>query len=215
MATLTGPSVLSRITKEGRFLSHDGGRDVRSFSFARDHPVSLRHSLGLDIQQVVSIPDTGCYQHSGSRQSHSDLDGVPKYGLKLKASGEDADTPSIKVGLIPYLEEITGSESDNPRSQSWDMSKSNLVLVKLPIWKGFWRRYLPNPHRSPTQSPIQIRVHLGFPSPVTHCQRRGWRKLATVTPPMTRWLSFFDSSRSFSQPIPRLLCRSKNLPRIV
>jgi hypothetical protein len=47
MATLTGPSVLSRITKEGRFLSHDGGRDVRTFSFARDHSVSLLRSLGF------------------------------------------------------------------------------------------------------------------------------------------------------------------------
>ncbi|KAF3396274.1 Meiotic coiled-coil protein 2 [Penicillium rolfsii] len=72
MPTLTGPSVLSRTIKEGIFLSHDGGRDVRSFSIARDH------------------------SHSGSRHSHSDLDEVQKYGLTLKASGDDADTPSIK-----------------------------------------------------------------------------------------------------------------------
>lgn len=52
------------------------------------------------------MPDTECYQHSGSRHSHSDLDEMPKYGLTLKVSGEDADTPSIKVSLIPYLEEI-------------------------------------------------------------------------------------------------------------
>lgn len=47
MATLTGPSVLSRITKEGRLLAHDGGRDVRAFSFARDNSVRLLRFLGF------------------------------------------------------------------------------------------------------------------------------------------------------------------------
>lgn len=61
MATLTGPSVLSPITKEGRFLSQDGGRDVRPFSFARDHSVSLLSSLGFGHTTSGQYANTGGY----------------------------------------------------------------------------------------------------------------------------------------------------------
>jgi hypothetical protein len=52
------------------------------------------------------MPDTEGHQHLGSRHSHSEIDEVPKYGLTLKVSGDDTDTPSIKVGLISYLKEL-------------------------------------------------------------------------------------------------------------
>jgi hypothetical protein len=46
------------------------------------------------------MSNTEGYQHSSSRHSHTDTDEVPKYGITLKASGEDVDAPSTKVSLI-------------------------------------------------------------------------------------------------------------------
>lgn len=48
MATITGPAVISRVTKEGRFLSQEGGRDLRPFSFGRDLSVSLASPATAD-----------------------------------------------------------------------------------------------------------------------------------------------------------------------
>lgn len=56
------------------------------------------------MQRVAIVPDTEDYQHSSSRHSHSDHDELPKYGISLKASTEDVDTPSTKVSVIRHPE---------------------------------------------------------------------------------------------------------------
>ncbi|CEJ62082.1 Putative Pumilio-family RNA binding repeat protein [Penicillium brasilianum] len=121
MATITGPAVISRVTKEGRFLSQDGGRDLRPFSFGRD------------------------LSHSSNRHSHSDLDEVPKYGPTLKASGEEADMPSIKkpklghvkvessVGQPSHLEKVLAKISpESIRVSRPESDHSSLRTSRIP-----------------------------------------------------------------------------------
>ncbi|KAJ5176460.1 Armadillo-like helical [Penicillium canariense] len=126
MATLAGPSMLARMNKEGRFLAHDGGVDVRDLSFGR-------HASG--------------YQHSSSRHSHSDPDEVSQYGNTQNPSGGDVEVPSNKkpklghvkvesaVGQTSQLEKILANlspkapsgfraDSDHP-SRSSRMTSSN------------------------------------------------------------------------------------------
>ncbi|KAJ5698263.1 hypothetical protein N7462_000268 [Penicillium macrosclerotiorum] len=85
MSTLTAPSMLARMTKEGRFLAHDGGVDMRHLAFGGREP-------------------SDC-QHSSSRHSHSDLDEMPRHGdAHVPSLDEDADVPSTKKQKLGHRE---------------------------------------------------------------------------------------------------------------